>query len=103
MELEFRKSFTKDLKGKDTIILKRLKVLIEKLEVTNSLEEIANIKRLKDVEEYYRIRIGDYRLGLRVKDNKLIILRFLHRKEIYKYFPWNQDKGRPKPTPHQTT
>jgi mRNA interferase RelE/StbE len=87
MELEFRKSFTKDLKGKDTIILKRLKVLIEKLEVTNSLEEIANVKRLKDVEEYYRIRIGDYRLGLKVKDNKLIILRFLHRKEIYKYFP----------------
>ena len=87
MELEYRKSFTKDLKGKDTIILKRLKVLIEKLEVINSLEEIANVKRLKDVEEYYRIRIGDYRLGLRVKNNKLIILRFLHRKEIYKYFP----------------
>ena len=77
MELEFRKSFTKDLKGKDTIILKKLKVLIEKLEVTSSLEEIVNVKRLKDVEEYYRIRIGDYKLGLIVKDNKLIVLRFL--------------------------
>jgi len=87
MELEFRKSFVKDLRGKDTIIMERLKTLIEKLEVVHSLDEITNIKKLKDVEDYYRIRVGDYRLGLKFENNKLIILRFLHRKEIYRYFP----------------
>ncbi|MFK5971080.1 MAG: type II toxin-antitoxin system RelE/ParE family toxin [Candidatus Marithrix sp.] len=87
MELEFRKSFTKDLKRTNITTLKRLKILIEQLEIANSLEKIANVKKLKDIEEYYRIRIGDYRLGIKVEDNKLIILRFLHRKEIYRYFP----------------
>ena len=87
MELEFRKSFAKDLRGTDAIIVERLKTLIEKLEVVNSLDEVTNIKKLKDVEDYYRIRVGDYRLGLKFKNNKLIILRFLHRKEIYRYFP----------------
>ena len=80
MELEFRKSFLKDLKGKNTIILKRLKPLLETLEMTESLETVANTKKLKDVEEYYRIRISDYRLGVKIEDNKLIILRFMHRK-----------------------
>lgn len=42
---------------------------------------------MKGSESYYRIKLGDYRLGLRVENNKLIIIRFLHRKEIYRYFP----------------
>jgi len=87
MKLEFRESFIKDLKGKDSIILKRLKKLIEKLEDKNSLDGMTSIKKLKGSNDYYRIRIGDYRLGLKQENNKTIILRFLHRKEIYRYFP----------------
>jgi len=87
MEVEFRKSFLKDLKGKDNAILNQLRILIEKLETSNSLELIKNIKKMKGSESYYRIKLGDYRLGLKVENNKLIIIRFLHRKEIYRYFP----------------
>lgn len=88
MEVEFRKSFLKDLKGKDNAILNQLRILIEKLETSNSLELITNIKKMKGSESYYRIKLGDYRLGLKVENNKLIIIHFLHRKEIiYRYFP----------------
>ncbi len=87
MEVEFRKSFLKDLKGKDNAILNQLRILIEKLETTDALESIKNIKKMKGSESYYRIKLGDYRLGLKVENNKLIIIRFLHRKEIYRYFP----------------
>lgn len=87
MEVEFRKSFLKDLKGKDNATLNQLRILIEKLETNNSLELIKNIKKMKGSESYYRIKLGDYRLGLKVENNKLIIIRFLHRKEIYRYFP----------------
>jgi len=80
MEVEFRKSFLKDLKGKDNAILNQLRILIEKLETSNSLELIKNIKKMKGSESYYRIKLGDYRLGLKVENNKLIIIRFLHRK-----------------------
>jgi mRNA interferase RelE/StbE len=36
---------------------------------------------------YYRIRVWDYRMWIRY-DNWIIVLeRFLHRKDIYNYFP----------------
>ncbi|GIK72728.1 MAG: hypothetical protein BroJett021_17160 [Chloroflexota bacterium] len=38
-------------------------------------------------ERYYRIRVGDYRLGLALEGDTVILVRFLHRKEIYRYFP----------------
>nr|VFJ63917.1 MAG: mRNA interferase RelE/StbE [Candidatus Kentron sp. DK] len=87
MKLEFRQSFAKDLKGKDPETLKRLKSLIEELEDSDSLRHIANVKNLRGTDSYYRIRMGNYRLGLRQEDNKIVVLRFLHRKEIYRYFP----------------
>ena len=38
-------------------------------------------------ETYYRIRIGEYRLGLAVEGDEVTLLRFLHRSEIYRFFP----------------
>ncbi|MBX6423476.1 type II toxin-antitoxin system RelE/ParE family toxin [Thermosulfurimonas sp. F29] len=45
------------------------------------------MKKLKGYKDFYRIRIGDYRIGLQIKENKIIFVRFLHRKEIYRCFP----------------
>ena len=36
---------------------------------------------------YYRLRVGDYRLGLSVTDNIVAFVRCLNRSEIYKNFP----------------
>ncbi|MFQ5637633.1 MAG: type II toxin-antitoxin system RelE/ParE family toxin [bacterium] len=36
---------------------------------------------------YYRIRVGSYRLGVEITENKVFFVRFLHRNEIYRYFP----------------
>jgi mRNA interferase RelE/StbE len=36
---------------------------------------------------YYRIRVGDYRLGLSVSDDIVAFVRCLNRNEIYKNFP----------------
>ncbi|MHB9013787.1 MAG: type II toxin-antitoxin system RelE family toxin [Ignavibacteriaceae bacterium] len=42
-------------------------------------------KKLQD-SEFYRIRIGDYRVVYRIKDKELLILviKIGHRKEIYR-------------------
>jgi mRNA-degrading endonuclease RelE of RelBE toxin-antitoxin system len=33
-------------------------------------------------------KIGDYRLGMEAVSNKeVVLIRFLHRKNIYRYFP----------------
>lgn len=87
MNVEFRESFVKDLDNRDTAVLQRLRKVIERLEQANSLQGIPNIKRMKGANVYYRVRVGDYRLGLKLDGRKLIAVRFLHRKEIYRYFP----------------
>jgi mRNA interferase RelE/StbE len=88
VKLEFRKSFLDDVKGiREKAILQRLKGVIEILEKTGSLAEIPNIKKLKGGGQHYRIRIGDYRLGLSIVDDRICLVRFLGRKEIYRYFP----------------
>ena len=35
----------------------------------------------------YRIRVGDYRVGIEVEDGVAILLRFGHRRDIYRSFP----------------
>ena len=89
MKLEFRQSFINDLKGKDPGALKRLKSLIEKLEDADSLNHITNVKNLKGADGYYRIRIGNYRLGLRQEGNKIIVLIFLFSARLYKWIKFS--------------
>ena len=51
------------------------------------LSQIPNLGKLKGYRNYYKIRFGDYRVGLRYEDDTLIFERVLHRKDIYKYYP----------------
>jgi len=37
--------------------------------------------------EYYRLRVGGYRVGLEVEGEAVVFVRYLHRREIYRYFP----------------
>ena len=88
MKLEFRSSFARDLKSiKDKALLQRVREIIEEVERAKSLTEISNLKKLKGRGDYYRIRTRNYRLGLTLAGNILVFVRFLNRKDIYKYFP----------------
>jgi mRNA interferase RelE/StbE len=60
---------------------------IELVERAQHTQEIKTIKKLRASESHYRIRIGDYRIGLILEDDTFIFVRFLHRKDLYKYFP----------------
>lgn len=88
MNTEFRKSFEKDLnKIKDESLLQKIQAVIEEVENAENLLEVNNIKKLKADGDYYRIRIGDYRIGLTISDGIIIFIRALQRKDIYRYFP----------------
>ncbi len=88
MNIEFKKSFEKDLlKIMDADLLTKIKEIIAEVEQAEKLTEVRNIKKLKGEENYYRIRLGDYRLGIKVNDSVVSFVRILHRKEIYRYFP----------------
>jgi addiction module RelE/StbE family toxin len=88
MQVEFRKTFKQDLKNlKDGKVLKRIQKVVEEVELANALSEIRNIKLLQGHEDFYRIRVGDYRIGLFVEGEAVAFVRILHRKEVYRYFP----------------
>jgi mRNA interferase RelE/StbE len=88
VKVEFRESFAKDLKGiKDKSLLKRAQEIIEAVEKTDSLTDIINLKKLKGGGNYFRMRVGDYRVGVTLENDTVIFVRFLDRKDIYKYFP----------------
>jgi mRNA interferase RelE/StbE len=51
-------------------------------------DSIHNLKKLRAASgSYYRIRIGEYRIGLIFSGGIVTFVRCLHRKEIYRYFP----------------
>jgi mRNA interferase RelE/StbE len=63
MNVEFRKSFEKDLsKIRDEILLQKIQAVIEKVENAENFGELNNVKKLKTNGDYYRMRIGDYRI-----------------------------------------
>jgi mRNA interferase RelE/StbE len=51
------------------------------------LGAIPNVKVMKGHPDYFRVRIGDYRLGLKRIDGGVKIIRFLSRGDIYRKFP----------------
>ncbi|HKK38375.1 MAG TPA: type II toxin-antitoxin system RelE/ParE family toxin [Cryomorphaceae bacterium] len=88
MKVEIDKSFKKDLKKlKNSSLNKKVAELIETLTGLDSPKEISDIKKLKGEKHLYRIRIGEYRLGLEILEDRLTLIRCLHRKDIYKHFP----------------
>lgn len=89
MNTEFRKSFVRDLrkKAKDRPLLKRIQEVVLQVEESENIYEIRNIKKLTADGEFYRIRLGNYRIGLILEDDTARFVRVLHRKEIYRFFP----------------
>jgi len=89
MKLVFDKSFSKSLdKISDKRILKHLSSILGKLEEATEMKDIVNARRLTGYPRYYRIRIGEYRLGLElIEDQSLRVIVFCHRSDIYKKFP----------------
>jgi mRNA interferase RelE/StbE len=63
------------------------KLLFEEIESFSSFAQISNFKKLKGYRNYYKIRFGDYRAGLKFENNTLYFERILHRKDIYKFYP----------------
>lgn len=87
MKINYEKKFLKDIEKLDKDVSLKLKKLIIKI---NQVEEIKNIKDIKKLvwyENYFRIKIWDYRLWFRFENNEIFFIRFKHRKDIYKMFP----------------
>lgn len=87
-EVRFERSFYRDLKRvRDKRALQALERLIEEAKEVSSLMEIRNLAKLQGYENFYRVRIGEWRVGLALVEGEVVFVRFLHRRDIYRYFP----------------
>ncbi|MBI4473188.1 MAG: type II toxin-antitoxin system RelE/ParE family toxin [Acidobacteria bacterium] len=88
MKTGFKSSFAKDLKAiKNKTVLEAVAKLIGVVEAAQNLRAIPDVKKLKAKGDYYRIKLGDYRVGITLNRDEITFVRCLDRKEIYRYFP----------------
>ncbi len=88
MKLTVQKLFEKDInKITDKKLSRQLSNIIEEMEKATTLANLRNIKKMLAKGHYYCIRIGNYRLGFKSENDSITLLRFMHRKDIYSYFP----------------
>ncbi len=89
MQVKIDKSFEKDVKRiRDKNILRKIATVIRNVQKAKGIAQIGSLKKLAVSNNEYRIRLGDYRIGIIItEDNTVEFVRCLHRKDIYKYFP----------------
>jgi len=88
MNRRFRKSFARDLKKiKAQDILDRINQVIEEVTAATDLKQVGDLKKMSGTAHYYRIRIGDLRIGIKVEKDTVEFVRCLPRRDLYKYFP----------------
>lgn len=89
MNVHFDKSFAKSLdKLKSRKVKTKLIEIIDELEKAASVQDVKSVKKLQGFKNFYRIRIGEYRLGFELLGDTVVLLILIaHRKDIYKKFP----------------
>lgn len=88
MKVRFKKAFLKDLEKLPINFRKKIENLVfDEIPRAKEFSDVKNIKKLRGYESFYRVRIGDYRIGFEYKEREIVFYRVLHRKDIYKYFP----------------
>lgn len=67
MEVRYHRQFEKDIeKYASPEQIREIFEFINLLESVDSLRNIPNIKKLSGFKEFYRMRLGEYRLGFRI-------------------------------------
>lgn len=88
MEVESLTSFNRDLgKIRNAKTKQSITQIIREVEQADSPSDINNLKKPKGQKFAYRLRIGDYRLGIFIEKRVVQFARLVHRKEIYRIFP----------------
>ncbi|HPG69081.1 MAG TPA: type II toxin-antitoxin system RelE/ParE family toxin [Candidatus Hydrogenedentes bacterium] len=88
MKIAFASSFERDLrKLTESAVRVAVRQAIARVEAAKDPGEIVGLRKLRTGKAYYRLRVGDYRLGMIIRSSDVTFVRFLHRSEVYRYFP----------------
>jgi mRNA interferase RelE/StbE len=88
--VEIGRDFLKDLSKLPSKTRKRVEDLaFSVLPEADNPVDLGKIEKLKGFTDFYKVRYGDYRVGLKIDKSKraIVVLRVLHRRDIYRQFP----------------
>ena len=88
MQTKFKKRFLKQLANLPKDVRERIESFVfEELPNLASISESGKIEKMQGYDDYFKIRFGSYRVGLKLENEEVIVQIVMHRKEIYRFFP----------------
>lgn len=90
MQTLIKPAFKSDLSRLlDPAARRRARHALATIQAAPALSAIPNLRRLRGGGgiPHYRMRVGNYRLGLTLDGDVAVLERYLHRREIYRRFP----------------
>ncbi|MBU2498780.1 MAG: type II toxin-antitoxin system RelE/ParE family toxin [Proteobacteria bacterium] len=88
-KVEYKKRFLKELSKLPEEVQAHAETVVFKDLICENPFNLGYLEQMKGYPRKYKIRIGEYRIGINVDNqNKLIVCsRIAHRKDIYRLFP----------------
>ncbi|MFA5973292.1 MAG: type II toxin-antitoxin system RelE/ParE family toxin [Lentimicrobiaceae bacterium] len=88
MQIEITRKFRKQVEACNDLGLRsKISNIIDAVGASANMQDFPNLKKLTGYKNSFRIRMGDYRIGIVIDGTKVIFAAFDHRSDIYKYFP----------------
>jgi mRNA interferase RelE/StbE len=88
LKTAFRASFHRDVKRiRDERILAGVRQAILDVEAAAQWSDVAEIRKIRGSANAFRIRVGDYRIGLFIENDMTEFVRVLPRRDVYRRFP----------------
>jgi mRNA interferase RelE/StbE len=88
-EVDFTKRFLKELASLPSNVQTRIEVIIFQELKSDNPFSLGYMEKMKGYNDKYKIRVGDYRIGISVDslNKRITCQRVAHRREIYRIFP----------------
>jgi mRNA-degrading endonuclease RelE of RelBE toxin-antitoxin system len=90
MQVFFEPAFIKDFEFLEPQMKRRVRAIcLDDIPSVRSIGDLLKIngKQMVGWKGYYRIRVGEHRIGFRIDEGTIVFLRVLHRKDMYRHFP----------------
>ena len=88
MEIYLTRTFQKEVQSLSPPLRVRVLAIIDRVTEAETLANLPNLKTMEGAQNYYRIRMGDYRIGIfRRADNVIEFQRVGTRGNFYNRFP----------------
>ena len=89
MNTDFKTSYGQDVKKTSKALKARIKEAVKTVEEAKTMKDIPQLKKAKGCKKgiSYRIRIGDYRIGVEIVGDMVTFTTFGHRNCFYNKFP----------------